>query len=206
MNPERLRAMIIWGGTCVVFCLLVYLGSNHIASKFGDHYDVYFEFEKDIPLIPWMIYFYTSFHLLLILNFFIIKEPRVIKAFTLSLMFSSLIASIVFLLFPGELGFSRTDNISGYEFIYNVLHEIDHPHNLYPSLHITFSVLTAFAMIDQTKQKWFHLFLSIWILLICASVVLVHQHHLFDVLTGLILAYFAIKLVYRRFVPSVLKL
>ena len=153
-----------------------------------------------------MIYFYTSFHLLLILNFFIIKEPKVIKAFTLSLMFSSLIASFVFLLFPGELGFSRTDNISGYEFIYNALHEIDHPHNLYPSLHITFSVLTAFAMIDQTKQKWFHLFLSIWILLICASVVLVHQHHLFDVLTGLILAYFAIKLVYRRFVPSVLKL
>jgi membrane-associated phospholipid phosphatase len=118
-------------------------------------------------------------------------------------MFSSLIASFVFLLFPGELGFSRTDNISGYEFIYNVLHEIDHPHNLYPSLHITFSVLTAFAMIDQTKPKWFHLFLTLWILLICASVVLVHQHHLFDVLTGLILAYVAIKFVYRRFIPSV---
>ena len=203
MNPERLRAMIIWGGTCVMFCLLVYLGSNHIASRLEHHYKVYFEFEKDIPLIPWMIYFYTSFHLLLILNFFIIKEPRVIKAFTLSLMFSSLVASFVFLLFPGELGFSRTDNISGYEFIYNVLHEIDHPHNLYPSLHITFSVLTAFAMIDQTKPKWFHLFLTLWILLICASVVLVHQHHLFDVLTGLILAYFAIQFVYRRFVPSV---
>tara|TARA_Y100001933_G_C18998031_1_gene563368 strand:- start:1682 stop:2296 length:615 start_codon:yes stop_codon:yes gene_type:complete len=203
MNPERLRAMVIWGGACVIFCLLVYLGSNQIVSKFDHHYDVYFEFEKDIPLIPWMIYFYTSFHLLLILNFFIIKKPLVIKAFTLSLMFSSLIASIVFLSFPGELGFSRTDNISGYEFIYNLLHEIDHPHNLYPSLHITFSVLTVFAMIDQTKQKWFHLFLTVWILLICASVVLVHQHHLFDVFTGLILAYVAIKLVYRRYVVSV---
>ena len=206
MSRARLQAMVFWGGTCVLFCLTVYLGTNEIASNIEKHYGLYFDFEKDIPLVPWMIYFYTSFHILLVLNFFIIKDPRVIKAFTLSLMFSSLIASIVFLLFPGELGFSRTDNISGYEFIYNVLHEIDHPYNLYPSLHITFSVLTAFAMIDQTKQKWFHLFLSIWILLICASVVLVHQHHLFDVLTGLVLAYFAIKLVYRRFVPSVLKL
>lgn len=195
--------MILWGGTCVLFCLFVYLGSNQIASKMEHHYGVYFQFEKDIPLIPWMIYFYASFHLLLVLNFFIIKEPKVIKAFTLSLMFSSLIASFIFLLFPGELGFSRTDNISGYEFMYNFLHEIDHPYNLYPSLHITFSVLTAFAMIDQTKQKWFHVFLTLWILMICASVVLVHQHHLFDILTGLILAYLAIKIVYRRFVPRV---
>jgi membrane-associated phospholipid phosphatase len=58
-------------------------------------------------------------------------------------------------------------------------------------------------MIDQTKQKWFHVFLTVWILMICASVVLVHQHHLFDIFTGLILAYLAIKTVYRRFVPRI---
>jgi len=200
---ERLRALFVWGGTCVVFCLFIYLGSNHIASNISNHHGVYFEFEKDIPLVPWMIYFYTSFHLLLILNFFIIKELKVIKAFTMSLMFSSLVASFIFILFPGELGFSRTDNIKGYEFMYDLLHKIDHPFNLYPSLHITFSVLTAFVMIDQTKQRWFHVFLIVWILLICFSVVLVHQHHLFDVLTGFILAFITIKIVYRKFIPRV---
>lgn len=202
MNKERIQALILWGGLCVLFCLTVYLGTNEIASNIDRHYGMYFEFEKDIPMIPWMIYIYASFHLLLILNFLVLKDPKAIKAFALSLIFSSFIAAIVFLSFPGELGFSRTENISGYEPIYLFLHANDHPFNLVPSLHITFSVLTAFAMFDQTKNKWFHSFLICWIILICCSVVLVHQHHLFDILTGLLLSYVVIKLIYRKIIPA----
>ena len=198
MNRERLKAMVFWGGICVLFCLTVYLGTNEIASNMERHYGMYFDFEKDIPLVPWMIYIYASFHLLLALNFFIIKDPKVIKAFTISLMASSFIAALVFLSFPGELGFSRVDGTAGYEAMYSFLHEIDHPYNLYPSLHITFSVLTAFAMVDQTRSKLFHWFLFSWVFLICCSVVLVHQHHLFDILTGLVLSFIVIKYVYRR--------
>ena len=198
MSSARLKAMVFWGGICVLFCLTVYLGTNEIASNMERHYGLYFDFEKDIPLVPWMIYIYASFHLLLALNFFIIKDPKVIKAFTISLMASSFIAALVFLSFPGELGFSRVDGTAGYEAMYSFLHKIDHPHNLYPSLHITFSVLTAFAMFDQTTNKWFHGFLLVWITLICCSVVLVHQHHLFDIFTGLILSFIVIMYVYRR--------
>ena len=198
MSRERLKAMVFWGGICVLFCLTVYLGTNEIASNMERHYGMYFDFEKDIPLVPWMIYIYASFHLLLALNFFIIKDPKVIKAFTISLMASSFIAALVFLSFPGELGFSRVDGTAGYEAMYSFLHKIDHPHNLYPSLHITFSVLTAFAMFDQTRGKLFHGFLLSWVFLICCSVVLVHQHHLFDIFTGLILSFIVIKYVYRR--------
>ena len=198
MSRARLKSMVFWGGICVLFCLTVYLGTNEIASNMERHYGMYFDFEKDIPLVPWMIYIYASFHLLLALNFFIIKDPKVIKAFTISLMASSFIAALVFLSFPGELGFSRVDGTAGYEAMYSFLHKIDHPHNLYPSLHITFSVLTAFAMFDQTRSKLFHGFLLSWVFLICCSVVFVHQHHLFDIFTGLILSFIVIKYVYRR--------
>ena len=198
MSIARLKAMVFWGGICVLFCLTVYLGTNEIASNMERHYGMYFDFEKDIPLVPWMIYIYASFHLLLALNFFIIKDPKVIKAFTISLMASSFIAALVFLSFPGELGFSRVDGTAGYEAMYSFLHKIDHPHNLYPSLHITFSVLTAFAMFDQTRSKLFHGFLLSWVFLIGCSVVFVHQHHLFDIFTGLILSFIVIKYVYRR--------
>lgn len=202
MNNERWRAMLSWGGTCVVFCLSVYFITNEIASHLSVHYNMYIEAERSIPLVPWMIYIYASFHLLLALNLFLIKDPKVIKAFAISLMSSSLIAAIIFLVFPGELGFSRIENIAGYEPMFNLLHQIDHPFNLYPSLHITFSVLTAFAIADQTKSKIFHGILLIWILLICCSVVLVHQHHIFDVITGLFLAYGVIKLIYRKMIPT----
>ena len=82
--------------------------------------------------------------------------------------------------------------------------EIDDGGIVDPSLHITFSVLTAFAMIDQTNNKWFHLFLVFWIILICFSVVLVHQHHLFDVMTGLLLSLIVIKFIYKKIlaIPS----
>jgi len=198
MSSARIKAIVVWGGICILFCLIVYLGTNEIASNMERHYGMYFEFEKGIPLVPWMIYIYASFHLLLALNFFIIKDPKVIRAFTMSLMASSFLAALIFLAFPGELGFSRVEGIEGYETMYLFLHEIDHPHNLYPSLHITFSVLTAFAMFDQTRSNLFHGFLFSWVFLICCSVVLVHQHHLFDILTGLLLSYVVIKFVYRR--------
>ena len=198
MSSARIKAIVVWGGICILFCLIVYLGTNEIASNMERHYGMYFEFEKGLPLVPWMIYIYASFHLLLALNFFIIKDPKVIRAFTMSLMASSFLAALIFLAFPGELGFSRVEGIEGYETMYSFLHEIDHPHNLYPSLHITFSVLTAFAMFDQTRSKLFHGFLFSWVFLICCSVVLVHQHHLFDIFTGLILSFIVIKYVYRR--------
>ena len=107
MNNERWGAMLTWGSVCVVTCLSTYLISNEIASRISVHYSMYIEAERSIPLVPWMIYIYASFHLLLALNFFIIKDPKVIKAFTLSLMCSSFIAVLIFLVFPGELGFSR---------------------------------------------------------------------------------------------------
>ena len=94
--------------------------------------------------------------------------------------------------------FGRAFLGNGYLSPYLFLHKLDHPHNLYPSLHITFSVLTAFAMFDQTNSKWFHLFLVLWITLICFSVVLVHQHHLFDVITGLLLSLIVIKFIYKK--------
>ncbi|MGY8917947.1 MAG: hypothetical protein ACKVJ6_06705 [Flavobacteriales bacterium] len=37
-----------------------------------------------------------------------------------------------------------------------------------------------------------------WGFLICISVIFTHQHHLFDVVTGVALAWVTIKLVYLR--------
>ena len=86
--------------------------------------------------------------------------------------------------------------------IFSLLHAVDQPFNLYPSLHITYSSLTVFAIIDQTKSRVFHAFLLFWLVLIAFSVVLVHQHHLFDIITGLVLAGIVIKFVYRKLVPK----
>jgi membrane-associated phospholipid phosphatase len=122
------------------------------------------------------------------MNFLIIKDPLKIKAIAISLISSSAIASVFFLLFPAELGFSRTENIQGYEFWYNALHWLDHPHNLVPSLHITFSALSAYVISTEMGSVFLRLIFLLWFLLICSSIVLVHQHHLIDIVSGFVLA------------------
>ena len=71
-------------------------------------------------------------------------------------------------------------------------------HNLFPSLHVAFAGLCVLAMIHQTENKWFHLGLKAWFLLLCTSVVLVHQHHFFDILSGFVLSLVVHKAVYMR--------
>ena len=195
---ERNRAITIWGAITLIFSTVVYFGTNEIASKSEHFYKLYFEFERDIPMVPWMVYIYQSFALLIVITYFSIKSPQKIKAYSISFMSSCGIAAVFFILFPTELGFSRTENIEGYEFMYNLLHMIDKPHNLAPSLHITYSALGAYVLSSEIQSKWLKGMIWLWFLLICSSIVLVHQHHLFDIFSGILLYYFVIHFVFKN--------
>ncbi len=54
----------------------------------------------------------------------------------------TLASTVVFVLFPGELGYSRPEYVAEFDFLFQLLYQLDRPHNLYPSLHVTFSSLT----------------------------------------------------------------
>ena len=197
-SNDRIRVIIIWGAITLIFSTVVYFGANEIASKSDYFFRLYFEFERDIPMVPWMIYIYQSFALLIVVTYFSIKSPQKIKAYSISFMSSCGIAAVFFILFPTELGFSRTEKIEGYEFMYNLLHMIDKPHNLAPSLHITYSALGAYVLSSEIKSKWLKGMIWLWFLLICSSIVLVHQHHLFDIFSGIVLAYIVIYNIYNK--------
>lgn len=201
-NKSRIKALLVWGFTSLISCSSIYLLCNFLASIQINHFPLYFDFELTIPFIPWMIYCYISLVLLLLLNVFLLKDPKVIKVFSICLIITVLIAGLFFVLFPGKLGFNRVSDVAGYEGLFSLLHFIDQPFNLFPSLHITYSCLTVFAIVDQTTNKIFHYFLIIWLILIGFSVVLVHQHHLFDIFSGFILAWLVAKIVYRRYIPK----
>ncbi|MAU75747.1 MAG: hypothetical protein CL831_02610 [Crocinitomicaceae bacterium] len=195
---EHLKAMAIWGSLCVLLCTVLYLSSNCIAETLLFHHQLYLEFEKDIPQVPGMILFYESYSLLILLSFICAKSPKNIRALSITMMVSSVIACTIFLLFPGELGFSRTMNIQGYESMFEVLHRMDKPHNLYPSLHITFSAISAFTLLRHTQKKRMQVLLILWVIMIALSVILTHQHHLFDIATGFVLAWITLKCVYLK--------
>lgn len=201
-NIERVRAISIWGTLATIAFPAIYGLCNFYASKQTSHFPMYLDFELSIPFVPWMIYIYMSLNALFVLAAFVLKDTRAIKGFCLSLVGTLFFAAIIFVLFPGKLGFVRVDHVEGYQEIFSSLHAIDKPFNLFPSLHVTYSTLAALAMIDQSKSKLFHIVLKVWIVLIAMSVVLVHQHHLFDILSGLILAILGYQYIYRRYIPN----
>jgi len=196
-NSERLKAILIWGTLSTLAFIIVYGWCNKQATISPTLYKVFSEWELSIPLIPWMIYPYISLNILFIVSAFVLKDVSSIKAFCLSLTVGALIAGFFFYFLPGELGFVR-QSVPGYEQIFDFMFSIDHPHNLYPSLHVTYSALAIFSMIEQSTNKIFHTFLIFWLGMIILSVVFVHQHHLFDIVTGFMLALILYKTVYEK--------
>lgn len=203
-DKERLKAIAIWGMIATVAFPLIYGFTNNYASKSSDLYQMYTQWELSLPLIPWMIIPYLSLNLLFVVAAFVLKSPRVVKAYCLSLVLGALLAGIIFILFPGKLGFTR-EGAPYFTAIFEGMYSIDQPHNLFPSLHVTYSSLSIWAMLEQSKNKIFHGFLWGWLFIISFSVVFVHQHHLFDIVSGWFLALFIWKVFYSKLWPNKLK-
>ncbi len=192
---ERLKEILFWGGGVALVSSLLYGGTNYIADGFSDKAKMYLTWELEIDMVSWMIIVYISFYAILILGFFACKDKETIKAYCYSMVLSSFIAAVVFMVFPGELGYSRTEDVGVFKPLYNFLYIIDKPVNMYPSLHITSSMIASYFISDSTNKFWVRLGVWTWFVAIGFSVILVHQHHLFDILTGLALGLFVRRVV-----------
>jgi membrane-associated phospholipid phosphatase len=111
------------------------------------------------------------------------------------MMIAMIIAGFIFVLFPGECGFQRPnpDELGAFGIFFKILYSLDKPHNLFPSLHITYCYLGLRAFIDHTNKYWLKSLFAIWFVLICFSVILTYQHHLFDLVSGLLLGFLIYK-------------
>lgn len=165
-----------------VFCF-IYLNTNQIASE-GSTYSMYFSWEKKIPFIPSFILIYFSLNLLMTAPLFYLKG-RDILFFGAEIIIGTFVAGLIFLMIPGELGFVRSVPDGVWKPLYEMLFAFDKPHNLAPSLHIYYSYITIFNLVKFSKSRAWHA----WGGLMCFSVLFTHQHHLFDIFVGLLLAF-----------------
>lgn len=188
------RSLILLSVTAFVYGG-IYLGTNWISSTREFHYNLYFEWEKQVPIIPFMIIFYLSAYLLpllplLVLNY---KKQMVVAK---SIILSGLIAGIIFLAFPTQLGFHRSvENIGILRPLFLLIWSIDLPHNLVPSLHVAMSYLMIIPCLKKIGH-WPRIFFLSLLVGISTSVIFVHQHHLLDLLSGLslgIICFYVVK-------------
>ncbi|MEO6155291.1 MAG: phosphatase PAP2 family protein, partial [Thermomonas sp.] len=151
-------------------------------------FGLYLDSELAIPFLPAWIWVYLSINLLLML------PPLFMRASDIPLLGRRVLVATVsgcaiFLLLPAQLGFERViPNDELYQSIFGGLFQADAPHNLVPSLHVTYASLCIVSLRAAASGRLQRAAWGFWLLAIMASTVLVHQHHLLDVVTGLLLA------------------
>jgi membrane-associated phospholipid phosphatase len=166
--------------------LLTYGGTNWLASMPQTRLHIYFSQELAIPFVPWMIWAYLSLQVFFVLPLLVLNSAG-LSRFGGALALATLIAAVIHLSLPADLGWTRPANVPGYP-VFTRFFSFDRPHNLVPSLHVAYSALTCMVVWNATQSQWIRWLASLWTVLLICSVSLIHQHHLTDIVSGLALA------------------
>jgi membrane-associated phospholipid phosphatase len=165
---------------------IVTYGSTNWLSGLRSHlFRLHFDWELGIPFVPWMVYVYLSINLFLALPLFVLNTGdirRLAKVFGMA----TLAGALAHLLLPAQLGWERPLHVAGYP-VLAWLFVLDRPHNLVPSLHVGYSVLVGAVVWRRAGALWLRVVVGMWMALLVMSVLLAHQHHLVDVVSGVAL-------------------
>jgi membrane-associated phospholipid phosphatase len=182
---------------CLLFMFTFYALYGGTAALTGLHswrLPLYFQFELAIPFWPQWAGVYLSLDLLLGLAPFIFRSLRQLLPLFVTLVGETVAAVPFFLLLPIQAGFPSHPAAG---FLFNLADTTNLEHNYLPSLHVAFAFTTALAFSRLCRWPGRCFFLG-WALAIAASTLLIHEHHLLDLLAGGLLAWVAMSWLYPR--------
>jgi membrane-associated phospholipid phosphatase len=187
---RQTKALAASVGLSALF-LIVYGGCNWVTSRRGDVGVFYFEWERAIPFVPFMVLPYLSIDLFFVAAPFLFRTDRELKIFALRVATSILVAGLFFLLVPLRFAFPRPEASGWLGALFDWFRGMDAPYNLFPSLHAALLLLLVDAYARHLRGLGRGVAL-LWFVLIGLSPLLTHQHHLIDILGGFVLAGFAL--------------
>ena len=163
--------------------LVVYGWTNWFTAQRGIVSTLSFAWERSIPFVPLMIVPYMSIDLFFVGAPFFCRSDRELATFSKRIAAAILVAGACFLLFPFRFSFERPAVGGWLGAFFDWFRGLDQPHNLLPSLHITFCTILANHYARHTRGFWRGAS-NIWFVLIAFSAVLTYQHHVMDVVAG----------------------
>jgi membrane-associated phospholipid phosphatase len=178
----------IWAFWVGVAFFSIYPTCNWLSDHRAETFPLYLQAELRIPLVPEFFWIYISMYGLFLLPPFFLNQEQ-LKRLGKQLVVVTIVSGVIFLLLPTQLGFERIEpQVPFYKNLFAQLFSIDLPHNLVPSLHVVFSAVIALAVLEGVSHSVAKIALWLWLGLLCMSTLLVHQHHLLDVVSGLLIA------------------
>lgn len=186
MAVKRSKALAVSLGLSLLF-LIVYGGCNWIAARRGHAGTFYFEWERKIPFVPFLILPYMSIDIFFVAAPFLCRSDRELSTFTKLVTTAILVAGAFFLLFPLRFAFPRPHASGWTGAFFDWFRGMDAPYNLFPSLHATFWLLLVNLYARHLRGVLLWL-VMIWFAFIGLSPLLTYQHHVIDILGGFALA------------------
>ena len=185
---STIKALLVSAGLSILF-LIVYSGCNWITARRAGVGTFYFEWERRIPFVPFMILPYMSIDLFFVAAPFLCRSERALRIFSRRVMFAIVVSGVCFLLFPLRFAFPRPHADGRLGAIFDWFRGMDAPYNLLPSLHAALMVILADVYLRHTRG-FLRAGIIAWFALIAVSPVLTYQHHLIDIAGGFVLAAF----------------
>ena len=210
MNQPARISFVAWPGwphirfaTLLIFLVtawfcVVFAGTDWVTTHREARIRIDLGFESHIPLIPAFTLVYMSIYLLFLGAPFVLRTRREITTLAAAQSLAIFFAGICFLLIPAKLSFAPvTDAELGvWRPLFRFADRLNLDYNLVPSLHVALSVVCVELLCVRANAAG-KILLRAWALLITASTLFTHQHHLVDAIAGYFLAFGVVKLVSR---------
>ncbi|HYU30719.1 MAG TPA: hypothetical protein VEW48_01030 [Thermoanaerobaculia bacterium] len=181
----------------VVLFVAVYGGTSWLSVHRHTPPAPHFAFEAAIPFVPGMAWIYLTVPLALALTPFVLRTQRELVPFFFILTAELLVAGVCYLVYPVAPAWPPRVAAGSGAAVFHLADVLNLDDNELPSLHLAFaaSVVLVFG------RRWGpagRALLWIWLLAVAASTVMLHEHHVLDVVTGTALGVVAVATVRRR--------
>jgi membrane-associated phospholipid phosphatase len=183
---KKNKALLASAGLSILF-LVVYGGCNWITAHRAGVGTFYFEWERAIPFISFFILPYMSIDLFFVAAPFFCRTDRELSILAKRIAAAIIVAGICFLLLPLRFAFPRPHTEGWLGAIFDWFRGMDAPYNLLPSLHAALMLILADVYLRRTRGL-VRVAIIVWFILIALSPLLTYQHHLIDIVGGVVLA------------------
>lgn len=187
----RARLFLRLAARCTLLFALVYGLGDLLTGLHSWRLPVALPFELGLPFVPSLAWAYLSLYLLLACAPLALRREEQLRSLARAVELAILVAGPCFLLWPAEPAWPAPQVVAGpHAAAFHFADQLNLRYNLVPSLHVAFAATCALAYARACGAAAGLLF-GTWAVVIAASTVLLHQHHLLDVATGLLLAWWA---------------
>ena len=161
-----------------------------------NHYNFLIPLDNLIPLVPEFVWIYhTIVPMILITTIGLLKNKRAFFTAVLACLIAILVLNTFYVFLPS---FYPRNNLTGDDslsiWLVEFTRQIDGASNTFPSGHVTFSWLMFFSayecrLLKKRKYSFIKIIYWLWASGISVSTLLLKQHFIIDVFSGIIMAY-----------------